>query len=170
MPLKDPTFCSSQSTCTKLRKRTKNLISIALQKVFGFCQSQPKNQLDFQNSHWIADLSNIYLLIFSGLTLKFDLKNPQSNWKIMFKSFHLHGKCLITFIFRLFNFSFYFSFFVFVTKASMWWKCWVVFDKLYMIFNFVFSLKVWKLWPYYLLLCILNLQTLKSKDELFASY
>ena len=110
MPLKDPTFCSSQGTCTKLRKRTKNLISIALQKVFGFCQSQPKNQLDFQNSHWIADLSNIYLLIFSGLTLKFDLKNPQSNWKNKASTCMENVWLLSFFDFLIFHFTFHFLF------------------------------------------------------------
>ena len=51
-----------------------------------FPKNQPKNQLDFENLHWIADLMKIrldfsYLLFFSGFNLKSDLKNLENNQK-----------------------------------------------------------------------------------------
>ena len=91
--MRDLTFCLSRNACTNIRKGVTYSIFIALQKginssAFARSQQQPINFLKSTCNCWSNKFRSDfgYLLIFSGVYMKLELKIPKVIKKSIFKS------------------------------------------------------------------------------------
>ena len=91
--MRDLTFCLSRNACTNIRKGVTYSIFIALQKginssAFARSQQQPINFLKSTWNCWSNKFRSDfgYLLIFSGVYMKLELKIPKVIKKSIFKS------------------------------------------------------------------------------------